>query len=358
MTISVCMIVKNEEDVLERCLNCVKQFADEIVIVDTGSTDATKDIAKNFTPNVYDFEWVENFSAARNFSFEKATKDYCMWLDADDIIDAQSIKELNALKKTLPADVNVVYMKYNTGFDASGNVTFSYFRERIIKRDAGMLWQGAVHEAIASRGRRVHINTAVTHKKLKVKENGRNLRIYESEISKGNELAPRDKFYFGRELFYHQRYEEAAVVLQEVIDTPHAWLENRIEACRALYNVYLKMDEPQKGIRALFSSLELDTPRAEICCDIGTHLFNNKNFKVAAFWYETALTCVRNDSSGAFISPDCYGYLPHIQLSVCYHKLGNLEKAIMHNDEAGKIKPDNASYIHNKKFFDSVTKKK
>lgn len=356
MTISVCMIVKNEEDVLERCLNCVKQFADEIVIVDTGSTDATKSIAKKFTKNVYDFEWVENFSAARNFSFSKATKDYCMWLDADDIIDEKSIKELNELKKTLPDDINVVYMKYNTGFDAKGNVTFSYFRERIIKRNAGMIWQGAVHEAIASIGKKVHIETSVSHKKLKVKEGARNLRIYESEISKGNPLSPRDKFYFGRELFYHERYNEAASVLQEVIDSPNAWVENRIEACRALYNVYKKINEPQKGLRALFASLELDTPRAEICCDIGSQLFENKNYKVAAFWYETALNCVRNDRSGAFVSPDCYGYLPHIQLSVCHFKLGNIEKAIMHNDEAGKIKPENASYKHNKKFFDSLKK--
>lgn len=97
MEISVCMIVKNEEDVLARCLNCVKQFADEIIIVDTGSKDQTKTIARTFTTNVFDFAWCDDFSKARNFAFDKATKDFKMWIDADDVIldeDIQKIKDL------------------------------------------------------------------------------------------------------------------------------------------------------------------------------------------------------------------------------------------------------------------------
>ena len=80
------MIVKNEEKVLARCLESVKDIVDEIIIVDTGSNDKTKEIAYRYTQNVYDFEWAQDFSAARNYSFSKATKDYQMWLDADDII--------------------------------------------------------------------------------------------------------------------------------------------------------------------------------------------------------------------------------------------------------------------------------
>ena len=72
VTISLCMIVKNEERILARCLDSVKDLVDEIVIVDTGSADATRRIAQTYTDRVYDFTWIDDFSAARNFAFSKA----------------------------------------------------------------------------------------------------------------------------------------------------------------------------------------------------------------------------------------------------------------------------------------------
>ena len=73
ITISLCMIVKNEEDVLARCLSSVQGAVDQIVVVDTGSTDHTKEIAARYTDDVYDFSWVDDFAAARNFSFSKSS---------------------------------------------------------------------------------------------------------------------------------------------------------------------------------------------------------------------------------------------------------------------------------------------
>lgn len=84
ITISLCMIVKNEEMVLSRCLESIKDIVDEIIIIDTGSTDKTKEIARLYTDKVYDFKWTQDFSQARNYSFSKATKDYQMWLDAEE----------------------------------------------------------------------------------------------------------------------------------------------------------------------------------------------------------------------------------------------------------------------------------
>ena len=71
--LSLCMIVKNEEETLERALENAIVFADEIIIVDTGSSDNTKTIAKKFTNKVYDFDWVDDFSKARNYSFSLAS---------------------------------------------------------------------------------------------------------------------------------------------------------------------------------------------------------------------------------------------------------------------------------------------
>ena len=131
------MIVKNEEDVLARALDSVKELADEIIIVDTGSEDRTKDIARHYTQKVFDFEWEDDFAAARNFACRKASMDYWMWLDADDIVTENELKKMKALKSEIDPDTDVVMMKYLTGFDRDGYPAVSYYRERWLRNGKG-----------------------------------------------------------------------------------------------------------------------------------------------------------------------------------------------------------------------------
>lgn len=147
-TISLCMIVKNEEAVLGRCLDSAAGLVDEIVVVDTGSTDATREIATRYADRVCEFAWIDDFAAARNFAFAQASMEYCMWLDADDVLLMQDREKFLDLKRSLPASVDVVMMKYHTAFDRAGNPTFSYYRERIIRNTGRPMWVGGVHEVI------------------------------------------------------------------------------------------------------------------------------------------------------------------------------------------------------------------
>ena len=87
VSVSLTMIVKNEEDNLPHCLASVAGLFDEIVVVDTGSTDRTKEIALGFGAKVFDFAWIDDFAAARNASLARATGDYAFWLDADDVLE-------------------------------------------------------------------------------------------------------------------------------------------------------------------------------------------------------------------------------------------------------------------------------
>ena len=96
-TISLCMIVKNEEKNIGSCLDSISPLVDEMIVVDTGSTDRTKDIARAFGAKVYDFGWTDNFSEARNFSLSKASGDWILVLDADEVIapfDQKVLKHL------------------------------------------------------------------------------------------------------------------------------------------------------------------------------------------------------------------------------------------------------------------------
>jgi tetratricopeptide (TPR) repeat protein len=101
-SVSLCVITKNEEHRLARCLASAKPFADEIIVVDTGSIDATKDLAKAMGARVYDFEWEDDFSKARNFSLSKASGDWVLVLDADEAISPQDRGRFPALTKSVP----------------------------------------------------------------------------------------------------------------------------------------------------------------------------------------------------------------------------------------------------------------
>lgn len=117
VTISLCMIVKNEERVLGRCLESVQEIADEIIIVDTGSEDRTKKIAEKYHARVFEQEWQDDFSRARNYSFSQAEMDYCMWLDADDIITKSEVLKLKRWKEETDGSSDVVMIRYVAGFD-------------------------------------------------------------------------------------------------------------------------------------------------------------------------------------------------------------------------------------------------
>ena len=129
------MILKDESQVLSRALDCVKSFADEIIIVDTGSSDNTKEIAAQYTKKIYDFVWCDDFSKARNFSFEKATGDYLMWLDADDVIPETEQQKILNLKNKISATYSpdIIMCQYVNSVNAQGKPEFYYYRERFIK---------------------------------------------------------------------------------------------------------------------------------------------------------------------------------------------------------------------------------
>ena len=136
MELSLCMIVRNEEERLYRCLLSVRDAVDEIIILDTGSTDSTKEIAARYTAHVHDYTWQEDFAAARNASFALATRPYILWLDADDVIDPCELKKLIALKERLDGSIDAVMMPYHYAFSQEGIPSLIFDRERIVRREA------------------------------------------------------------------------------------------------------------------------------------------------------------------------------------------------------------------------------
>jgi len=163
-TISLCMIVKNEENWLQQCLDSIKELVSEMIIVDTGSTDKTKEIAKKNGAKVFDFTWNDDFAAARNFSISRATCDWILWIDADETIskkDHDIIKKLveeaqfplivleqrhytNDTKKALFRKIDERYEQEGKGFAGYTPTLMT----RLFKNKIGLQFEGVVHESL------------------------------------------------------------------------------------------------------------------------------------------------------------------------------------------------------------------
>lgn len=187
-TISLCMIVKNEEQFLEKCLESVCRYVDEIVIVDTGSEDGTVEIAERFTENVYHHPWEDSFSKARNIALQYATCDWVFQIDGDEELLPGGGEEL--LKSVRDAgDADIVFVSILSGY-SNGTRMASHNFERLFRNNGKIHYEGAVHNRIVggtmgmfSKVRLLHHGYDVKGKKAKQKFE-RTTTLLKAEIHK------------------------------------------------------------------------------------------------------------------------------------------------------------------------------
>ena len=206
MGLSACMIVKNEEHFLPEALTSLQGLADELIIVDTGSTDTTKTIAKTFTPHVYDYPWKDDFSAARNYSLTKATHDWILVLDADKAIAHEDHEAIRALTHhTDFVACSLVQVNYTNdttllGYtpiknrttytkNFTGSITCNIIR--LFQNHKNIRFAGAVHESVdataTAQGRILKTNIPLHHyqflKGTTTQKQLKYLEIYERNIT-------------------------------------------------------------------------------------------------------------------------------------------------------------------------------
>ena len=347
------MIVKNEEHTLGSCLESVADVFDEIVIVDTGSTDGTRDVATRLGARVVDFPWIDDFAAARNHAFGFATGDYTMWLDADDVVLPPDRAKLLDLKHTLAPEIDAASMIYHTAFDDAGNVVASARRFRIVRRSKGFTWVGAVHEDLHVDEEFIYLDTdiVITHRKPPAGDgpSRRNLEILEKLITGGRGVRPVDLFNYARELEMHKEFRKAVPYYEQFLDSGDGDLNIRIFALHKLASCYYMSDSPEKEWECVLRSLELDIPRPEFSCRIAERFLARNQFRQAAFWYELALTSGDTDIQRSW-SVENYAFktwLPHKQLGLCYYQLGDYQRSLHHNRQAQGYLPDDAEVRSN-----------
>lgn len=231
-TLGLHMIARNSEETLARTLECVKGLFDQIVVVDTGSEDNTISLAKSYGAEVYEFPWIDDFSAARNFALDKITTDWAMWLDTGDVVKPESVAALMELRQTplfQGKDFDMIWIPINRKLDEFGNPLFSMIVPRIVRMGAKPIWERPIHETVTTKEpaepRNALWDKAAVDDPFSDLVGGakRNLRILDKMIAAGDDT-PRTMFYRAQELRDLGRAQEAIDQWTAFLGTnPQTW---------------------------------------------------------------------------------------------------------------------------------------
>ena len=248
------------------------------MIVDTGSDDDTKKIAADFTSRVLDFDWIDDFAAARNFSFEQATMDYILWLDSGDILLPTDRAKLMELKNALSPDIDAVSMAYNVSFDANNNLTSSSRRLRLVGGQpvsAGLVsFTGSGVDQPQVVGTKT--SSSPTGRRYRPRAVQAKSQIFERHIARGAPLRPADIFNYTGESCRCTRTSRGDRQYLQFLATDDVKPELALITLNNLATCCYMVGGPTKWECA--KSLEFDVPRPEFSCRFGERFIAQEKF--------------------------------------------------------------------------------
>ncbi len=330
MEISLCMIVKDEEAILERCLDSIAGLMDEIIIVDTGSADSTKEIAGKYTDNIYDFKWIDDFSAARNFSFSKATKDYIYAADADEVLDKENYKRFRELKETLLPEIDIVQMKYGNQLQYGTAYNFDEeYRPKLFKRLRTFVWEEPVHEMIRL-SPVVYDSDIVLLHLPKNNHAGRDFMTFQKYIANGGRLSKRLHHMYAMELFISGEdadFKKAGKFFERsALDSSRSLDEIKEASCIAVKAARLGNDV-STILKMCLKDL-MSEGSSEMCCELGAYFYGIGDYQEAVVWYYNAVY-----ETLPILNINYSNKIPLQGLVDSHTKLGNIKEAEMYKGE-------------------------
>jgi len=266
-TLSLAMIVKNEAEHIEKCLSTARPHVDEIVVVDTGSTDGTRAIAQRYADVFEEIEWPDSFSVARNHSFDLASGDYIMWLDGDEhIADDEQWRKLREVLREKDDIAGIQFIVRNLVPENQVLEADVVPQVRLVKSHPMIRFEGKVHNQIGDNLTRyrnqtghelgraaieiIHVGYALSRDKINKKYNER-LHLLEHEVEHAPN-ATRKAYYqyqLGNALFMLKKYERSARVLCDIDYT-------KLSGMNAYYTRFmhgyssLKIEAPKEALES------------------------------------------------------------------------------------------------------------
>lgn len=333
--VSLTMIVRNEEHNLTNCLESVKGLFDEIVIVDTGSTDRTKEIARKFGARIIDFAWIDDFAAARNVALENATGYYAFWMDADDVITPTERAKLGPLLQSLTTGQKTAYVVRC----ASGQTVVDHVR--LFPLLPSVRWTYRVHEQILPAIQKDNIpvqwsnitilHTGYANPDIKERKRQRDWNILMQEL----ENNPNDAFVLynlGMIEFERDHWKDALGCFEKSFsNAPHSAtlesLQRKLYAMLAWSHQILKNYE--ESLRLCEEGLAADAQDAELWFRKAVaYKYLRKNIEAEACWKH--ILRLQRPQKFCSIDQGIYGHLTRRNLAIIAAERGDLAEAKMH----------------------------
>lgn len=340
ITLSLCMIVKNEEKVLSRCLNSVKDVVDEIIIVDTGCTDDTIKIANKYNTKIYSYNWNDDFSAARNYALKYATSDYILVLDADEYIESSE-----KIKEEIQDGLNYYYINIYNYMD--NNNIYIHKAIRIFKNHIGLYYINKIHEYIPIQHKHSTIGQTtfkVYHtgylKEVKAEKNKDHYyhRLLMEEV-KTNPTAY-NYYNLGVVLYNKENYKKALSLFQEAYESGKDYTIN-ISILTYMAKCLIEMGQLVQSIELLESAIAVYPDYTDFYYYLGLTNGQLKRYKAAEDAFNNCIK-LGNPTNYTISAYGVGDYLSYYNLALLYDESYDLDKAF---DFAFRSIESNKNYL-------------
>lgn len=369
--ISACLIAKNEEDRIERALKSIVDHVDEIIVVDTGSTDRTVELASKYAKVVTFTECnhssgeIMNFSMARQKSFDLAQHDWVVWMDADDeVVGAEQFREIAELHAG-PTPVAIMF-PYEYAYDDKNKPSCVLYRERLLNPRKAYEWKGAVHEVLMPIGpnaRTTYDNRIVYkhHREGKLTNQFRNLNILRHAVEKGDE-DPRTLYYLGQEYYSVGNTADAIKAYTKYLQLS-GWNEERCSACLKLSDIHCELGDYDTAADWAFKALRERESWGETYFQLGKCFYFAAQRKKAS-GQEARLLWERSvnffnigislppTKTVLFINPMQRKFEIHRFLNIALNELGDVAHALDSVNMALRENSDDVELCINKRVYE------
>ena len=343
-TIGVGIIARNAESTIRTCIQSFAPHVDQIVVVLAGkSEDKTARLAKKASTKVelYDFSWIDDFSAARNFCFSKLRTDWLMWVDADD--EVYQAENLRRLCETSHPEIGGIWFPYHYALDEFGNVTTIYERERLLRASCGWVWRGRLHETVSPLRECQYVRTndvIIKHNHLAGQPRGeRNFKLLNIMLKE----APDDKrvwLYLGHQHFAAQHFKECAEWYLKFGSDQGAIPIERYQALCYCSKALRALGDKQ-CLEVALMAVALQPDYTDGYLEVAHSHFMLGDMDKAIHWAKLSENkeLIKEPPHVIFVNPLEYTFNKHVMLSEAYLKKGDIGEAKRYMVMARKVRP-------------------